>query len=93
MVTVHFSSHLNRIVTFDGVVLEVFHEDDRNKRTHIHHIKDIQVTTDNKGKRALHVWNLRGTEIVYLTFEEHLDMQVNELVNQIRQAKAAFRGE
>jgi hypothetical protein len=79
---------LDQIITFDGLVLEVFYGD-KSARMHVGHIKRIEVTVDRKGKRTLHVETLVG-EIPYMPFGEPLHAKMDELVGQVQSAMASF---
>jgi hypothetical protein len=90
MITVNFPD-LDQLLDFDGEVLEVFYGDD-SKRIHIGHIQSIQVATDRKGNRTLHVKTVVG-EIPYIPFEQPLSVKVDEFVAEVEKAMATFRFE
>ena len=82
-------SNLNIILAFDGEVFEVFYGE-HSQRVHLGHITGIEVKTDRKGKRTLHVYTLEG-EIPYLPFDEQVPAGLDELVAEVQQALAAFK--
>ena len=90
MITIRIPD-LDWILTFDGVVLEIFYGD-KNQRVHIYHIKNIQIVTDRKGKRSLRISAARLV-IPDLSYDEQFDKQVNDFVVQVQQAISAFRFE
>jgi hypothetical protein len=90
MITVNFPD-LDQLVAFDGEVLEVSYGDD-SKRIYKGDIESIQVDTDRKGNRTLHVKTIVG-EIPYMPFDEQVSTKVDEFVAEVEKAMATFRFE
>ena len=88
MLRINFAD-LDRILTFDGEVLEIFY-DTQSNRIHIGHIQNIEVTTDRKGGQELRIDTKFGT-VSSMPLEPSLASMVNELVTQVRSAMAALR--
>jgi len=85
MITINFPDD-GQILTFDGVVLEVFYGS-RSARYHIGHLKNVEVKTDRKGNQSLSisVGAISETESSFSFGQERL-AKVNQLVAEIKAA-------
>jgi len=95
MIRLQFSDggKATQVLTFDGEVLEVFDSilSPRHPRIHISHIDSMQIETDRKGKHKLVTKVAYGFLFRDFAVEDDQLASVNRLIDQVREAKAAFR--
>jgi len=78
MLNIQLNSKYFAFITFDGIVVEYFNEDnERSTRIHVNMIKSIELTTDKKGVNYLKL----STKKINLS--QDLDYEVVEEVKQL----------
>jgi hypothetical protein len=95
MIRLQFSDggKATQVLTFDGEVLEVFDAilSPKHPRIHISHIDGMEIETDRKGKHKLVTKVAYGFLFSDFAVEDAQLASVNQLIDQVREAKAAFR--
>jgi len=92
MITINFQEE-GQILTFDGVVLEVFYGS-RSSRYHIGHLKEVEVETDRKGNKKLNISiGAISQTTSSFSFGPELSSKVVNLVAEINNAKASHQFE
>jgi hypothetical protein len=91
MISVKPAEGYGHIITFDGVVLEIFSRNrDACQRIHIGHLKGIQLDPDGRGNFKL-VIRWIGEQLPDFQVDAAQQAKTSELVAAVKQALASFK--
>ncbi|MGD0752968.1 MAG: hypothetical protein ABSA23_16365 [Anaerolineales bacterium] len=90
MVTIKFSENPTQVMSFDGAVVELFH-DISSRRIHVSLLENMQFRTDEKGRHILEFDAVAGGGSDEFEVDANAFPKVALLIAQVEKAKEAFQ--